>query len=49
MLAGAFAALKLYPPQLLAALCEHIKLHKYITSLLGAEVGWSVPAVLLVA
>lgn len=48
MLAGAFAALKLYPPQLLGAVCEHIKVHKYIISLLGAQVGWSVPAVRLV-
>lgn len=47
MLAGAFAALKLYPPQLLGAVCEHIKLHRYTISLLGAQVGWSFPAVRL--
>lgn len=39
LLAAAFAALKLYPPQLYKALAEHLKQHRHVLKLLGPQVG----------
>jgi hypothetical protein len=39
LLVGAFAALKLYPPQLFRAVCEHLKQHRQVIKLLGPQVS----------
>lgn len=38
LLVAAFAALKLYPPQLFRAVCEHLKQHRQVIRLLGPKV-----------
>jgi hypothetical protein len=38
LLVGAFAALKLYPPQLFDAVGEYLKRHRHVLSLLSAQV-----------